>query len=76
MTERTFLRQFTHATSLKPIKYIQKVRVQKACERLESTTQSFELIAQNMGYYDVSSFRKVFITIIGLSPSDFKARFV
>lgn len=76
MTERTFLRQFTNATSLKPIKYIQRVRVQKACELLESTTQSFEQIALNIGYEDVNSFRKVFIKIIGLSPSAFKARFV
>ena len=76
MTERTFLRQFTNATTLKPVKYIQRVRVQKACELLESTTQSFEKIAMNLGYEDVSSFRKVFIKIIGLSPSAFKARFV
>jgi len=76
MTERTFLRQFTNATTLKPIQYIQKIRVQKACELLESTTQSFEQIALNIGYDDVNSFRKVFMKIIGLSPSEFKARFV
>ena len=76
MSERTFLRQFTHATTLKPIQYIQRVRVQKACELLESTTHSFEKISLDIGYDDVNSFRKVFIKIIGLSPSAFKARFV
>ncbi|PSU47655.1 AraC family transcriptional regulator [Photobacterium frigidiphilum] len=76
MSERTFLRQFTNATTFKPIQYIQRVRVQKACELLESTTQSFEQITLNIGYDDVNSFRKVFIKIIGLSPSAFKARFV
>jgi len=76
MTERTFLRQFTHATTLKPIQYIQRIRVQKACELLESTTNSFEQIAFTVGYDDVNSFRKVFMKIIGLSPSAFKARFV
>ena len=76
MGERTFLRQFTSATTMKPVQYIQKVRVQKACELLESTTQSFEQIALNIGYDDVNSFRKVFIKIIGLTPSAFKARFV
>lgn len=76
MSERTFLRQFTNATTLKPIQYIQKVRVQKACEILETTTQSFEQIALNIGYDDVNSFRKVFIKVIGLSPTAFKARFV
>ncbi|MBH0018949.1 helix-turn-helix domain-containing protein [Pseudoalteromonas sp. SWXJ133] len=76
MSERTFLRQFTHATTLKPIQYIQKIRVQKACELLESTTHSFERVALNIGYDDVNSFRKVFIKIIGLSPTAFKERFV
>ncbi|MBL4822654.1 MAG: helix-turn-helix domain-containing protein [Colwellia sp.] len=76
MSERTFLRQFTRATTHRPVQYIQRVRVQKACELLESTTQSFEQIALNIGYDDVNSFRKVFIKVIGLSPSAFKARFI
>lgn len=75
MSERTFLRQFTQATTIKPIQYIQRVRVQKACELLESTTQSFEQISLNIGYEDVNSFRKVFTKTIGLTPSAFKARF-
>ncbi|CAM2782450.1 GlxA family transcriptional regulator [Pseudoalteromonas distincta] len=76
MSERTFLRKFTHATTLKPIQYIQKIRVQKACELLESTTHSFERVALSIGYDDVNSFRKVFIKTIGLSPTAFKERFV
>ncbi|MGB0835180.1 MAG: GlxA family transcriptional regulator [Psychrobium sp.] len=76
MSERTFLRQFSSATSFKPVQYIQRVRVQKACDLLETTTQSFEQIALNIGYEDVNSFRKVFMKIIGLSPTAFKARFV
>jgi len=76
MSERTFLRQFSSATTLKPTQYIQRIRVQKACELLESTTQSFEQIALNIGYNDATSFRKIFIKIIGLSPSAFKTRFV
>lgn len=76
MSDRTFLRQFTNATGLKPTQYIQRIRVQKACELLESTTQSFEQIALNIGYDDVNSFRKVFLKVIGLSPSAFRARFV
>lgn len=76
MSERTFLRQFSNATTLKPIQYIQRIRVQKACDLLETTTQSFEQIALNLSYEDVNSFRKVFIKIIGLSPTAFRARFV
>jgi YesN/AraC family two-component response regulator len=38
--------------------------------------QTFEKIPASVGYDDVSSFRKVFIKVIGLNPSAFKARFV
>jgi len=76
MSERTFLRQFTKSTHFKPVQYIQRIRVHKACELLESTTQSFEQISLHVGYDDANSFRKVFIKTMGLSPSAFKARFV
>lgn len=76
MSDRTFLRQFTQATTLKPTQYLQRVRVQKACELLETTTQSFEHIALSVGYEDANSFRKVFLKVIGLCPSAFRARFV
>lgn len=75
MSERTFLRQFAQATTLKPSIYVQKVRVQKACDLLETTSNSFEQIALGVGYDDVNSFRKVFSKVMGLSPSAFRARF-
>jgi transcriptional regulator GlxA family with amidase domain len=75
MSDRTFLRHFSKATALKPIQYIQRVRVQKACELLESTSSSLEQIALSIGYDDVNSFRKIFIKVMGLSPKAFQARF-
>ncbi|MBE8168645.1 MAG: helix-turn-helix domain-containing protein [Shewanella sp.] len=75
MTERTFLRRFNACTGLKPTQYLQKTRVQKACELLESTKQSFEKIALEVGYEDANSFRKLFIKTLGLCPTDFRARF-
>lgn len=76
LSERTFLRRFSKATRLKPSKYLQRLRIQKACDLLESTEKSFELIANEVGYEDVSACRKVFIRITGLSPRAFKQRFV
>ena len=76
LTERTFLRRFVKATQLKPKQYIQSLRIQKACDLLESTNFSFELIANKVGYEDASSCRKLFIRTLGLTPSEFKKRFV
>ncbi len=76
MTSRTFIRHFSKATGLTPIHYIQRVRIQKACEWLESSAKSVEHISYLVGYEDVNSFRKVFVKAIGLTPSAFRSRFV
>lgn len=71
-----FLRRFVKATQLKPTQYIQHLRVQKACELLETTLHSFEWIANQVGYEDVSACRKIFVRTMGLTPGEFKKRFV
>ncbi|MFT6986072.1 MAG: transcriptional regulator GlxA family with amidase domain [Psychromonas sp.] len=76
LTERTFLRRFVRTTQLKPKQYIQHLRIQKACDLLESTNLSFELIANQVGYEDSGACRKVFVRTIGLTPSEFRIRFV
>lgn len=76
LTERTFLRRFVKATGFKPSEYIQRLRIQKACNLLETTQRSFELIANDVGYENTSACRKIFVRIIGLTPRAFKKRFV
>ena len=76
LSERTFLRRFSKATRLKPSKYLQRLRIQKACDLLENTQKSFELIANEVGYEDVSACRKTFTRIMGLTPREFNQRFV
>ena len=76
LTERTFLRRFVSATGLKPSQYIQRLRVQKACELIESSALPFERVAMEVGYEDVSAFRKTFVKITGQTPRDFRNRFV
>ena len=76
LTERTFLRRFVTATGLKPNQYLQQLRVQKACELIETTKDSIESIALAVGYEDTSAFRKTFIKITGQTPKEFRKRFV
>lgn len=76
MTRRTFIRQFTKATTFTPINYIQHIRIQSACELLESSHKPVDQISYLVGYEDVNSFRKVFVKIIGLTPSRFRSRFL
>ncbi|WP_417880457.1 GlxA family transcriptional regulator [Vibrio sp.] len=75
LTERTMQRRFLKATGYNPNQYLQRLRVQNACDYLESTNRSFEWIANQVGYEDISACRKVFINIVGLTPREFRKRF-
>ena len=75
LTERTLQRRFQKATGLNLNQYLQHLRVQKACDLLESSNLTFEAITYHVGYQDASAFRKVFIKTMGLAPKAFRARF-
>ena len=73
--QRTFLRRFQKATGMKPIAYLQALRVGKAKELLESSQLSFNEITWTVGYEDQGAFRRVFQRLIGLTPSEYRRRF-
>lgn len=75
MAERTFLRRFTKAAGIKPTEYLQQVRIMKARESLELTTQPIEQIAWQVGYQDPSAFRKTFQKFTGITPAAYRERF-
>jgi transcriptional regulator GlxA family with amidase domain len=75
LEERTFLRRFHKATGLKPTEYCQHLRVGRAREMLEFTSRRFDEIAFAVGYDDASAFRKVFLKVMGLTPTDYRRRF-
>lgn len=74
LESRTFLRRFRSATGLKPTEYCQQVRVGRACRMLEFTNRSIDQIAWGVGYQDPGAFRKVFLKVTGLAPSDYRRR--
>lgn len=73
--ERTFLRRFRAATGLRPTEYCQQMRTTRARELLEFSRDSIDQIAWQVGYRDVSAFRKVFVRLVGLSPGEYRRRF-
>ncbi|MDQ0559038.1 transcriptional regulator GlxA family with amidase domain [Rhizobium mesoamericanum] len=75
LEERTFLRRFKTATGMKPIEYVQHLRIGKARELLEFTRRTVDQIAWSVGYEDAAAFRRVFNRILGLSPGEYRSRF-
>lgn len=76
LEERTFLRRFQKATGLTTTVYIQRLRVGKAQEHLQFSNAPVDRIAWEVGYADAGAFRKVFRRIVGLTPNEYRRRFL
>lgn len=75
MSERTLHRRFSEATGATPHRYLTRLRLSKACERLEVSRDPLEQICGDVGYDDPASFRKLFKREMGLSPAAYRRRF-
>ena len=75
LEERTFLRRFRKSTGMTVTEYVQRFRMNKAREMLQFGTEAVDQIAWRVGYTDPSAFRKMFLKIVGLSPSEYRRRF-
>ncbi len=75
MGRRTMERHFKEATGLTPLAYLQRLRVERAKQLLETGTESFDEISYRVGYQDNSFFRKLFVKYTSLLPGEYRARF-
>ena len=72
---RTLHRRFQAAAAMAPLAYLQELRIEQAKELLESTRLSIEQIVGQVGYSDVSAFRRLFSKRAGLTPAQYRQRF-
>jgi transcriptional regulator GlxA family with amidase domain len=75
MSERTLIRRFKQATGDTPMAWLQKLRVDKAKQLLETTLLPIDDLPHAVGYADLSSFRKLFQQYTSLSPKVYRERF-
>jgi len=75
LAERTFKRRFTKATGYTPVDYVQAIRIEEAKQMLETTRDSIDGIAAEVGYEDPTFFRRLFKRITSLSPAQYRQRF-
>jgi transcriptional regulator GlxA family with amidase domain len=76
LTKRTLLRRFKAALNDTPLNYLQRLRVEQAKRLLETSNQPIEQIVLQVGYEDMSSFRKLFIHYTELTPSQYRQKFM
>ncbi len=65
----------SQATGITPLAYLQQLRIENAKRLLEEGIRTVNEIAWEVGYEDVSFFRKVFVRITGLRPREYQHRF-
>jgi transcriptional regulator GlxA family with amidase domain len=74
MPETTLIRRFKAATGYTPLAYIQALRIEEAKQSLETDDAPVEQVAAEVGYEDVSSFRRLFRRLTGLTPGDYRRK--
>ncbi|GAB5466966.1 MAG: helix-turn-helix domain-containing protein [Candidatus Kapaibacteriales bacterium] len=72
---RSLLRRFKKVTFNTPLEYIQRVRIEAAKRRLESSTQTVQEVMFEVGYNDEKAFRNVFKKYSGLSPKKYQIKY-
>ncbi len=72
MSESHFRRVFEESMDMKPVDYINLIRIQCACELLKKTEKSMEEVAVASGFSSISSFNRNFKKILNISPYQWK----
>ena len=75
ISARHLKRRFKQATGDSPQTYLQRLRVETAKRKLETTLDSFEGITWKVGYENTNSFRRLFKENTGLTPREYRDRF-
>lgn len=75
LSERSFKRRFQKATGMSPIRYVHALRLEEAKQMLETSDDSIEGVAFELGYEDASFFRRLFWREVGLTPAQYRRKF-
>lgn len=75
MSPRNFARVFTREIRVTPARYINKLRVEKACELLIETSLSSDQIALYCGLKTTDNLRRQFLALLEVTPAQYRKSF-
>ena len=67
-----FARMFRETTGMPTSAFLQKIRVEEACNLLSGSTLTIKDIAQHCGFHDIKYFYNVFKRLTGLTPRQYR----
>jgi transcriptional regulator GlxA family with amidase domain len=74
-SERTLSRMFSKELGATPASYVESVRIELARRALEKTRKPVKVIAQSTGFGALETMGRAFQRALGVSPSEYRARF-
>ena len=69
-----FGRVFTSVFGETPHRYLQRRRIERAMTLLRQTDRPVTQVAWDVGFASLGTFSRTFSTVVGCSPSEFRAR--
>ncbi len=75
MSSRTFARQFRAQTGITPARFVERLRIEAARQRLEQTNDTVEKVSRDCGLGTAETMRRAFARTLGVTPVDYRMRF-
>ncbi|MEM9104670.1 MAG: helix-turn-helix domain-containing protein [Pseudomonadota bacterium] len=75
MSTRNFHRHYAATMGVTPAKALERIRVERARELLETTNTGIKSIARRCGFGDEERMRRAFARLTGVAPSEYRQRF-
>ncbi len=75
MSVRSFYRLYTDTMGRTPAKAVEMLRMEAAREMLETSGTGIKSVALRCGFGDEERMRRAFVRLLGVAPSEYRARF-
>jgi transcriptional regulator GlxA family with amidase domain len=75
MSPRNFARVFTRETGITPARYVERLRVEAARQRLEESSAGIGQISHACGFGTPEAMRQAFVRHLKISPREYRAKF-
>ncbi|NQZ58297.1 MAG: helix-turn-helix transcriptional regulator, partial [Lentisphaeraceae bacterium] len=70
-----FERRFKKLVNMTPLRFINKIRIDNACEKLIRSNDTLSTIALECGFFDHSYFSKIFKKHMAQTPGEYRQRY-
>jgi len=72
LSESAYRKRFRQLTGLSPIKYINRLKIEKACQMLQISDISTASISEFLNFYSLPYFYKIFRDVTGMTPIQYR----